>query len=207
MVLIPGLSSIGARLPNLSWSIYTAALDLVILRKEFGTGKYSDTQAALDSAEGTRAGDKYSAGQIVSASPIIFGLSKPAKVVHNPEPFGYYYKAFIDSVLERERLLVIGYGARDDHINVWLDQFCKSHADKRKIVWICRLTGCSVGERTIEKDVIAQLAGPGDFQEFRHYDDPGNPQKFYRCGTLGLVPSGFPVSMQTEAEIKEFLSG
>jgi hypothetical protein len=49
------------------------------LRKEIGTGKYSDSQAALESIEGTRVGDQYSAGQIVSTSPIISGLSKPNK--------------------------------------------------------------------------------------------------------------------------------
>jgi len=104
------------------------------LRGEFGTGKYSDPQAALESVEGTRVGDRYSAGQIVSASPIISGLSKAAKLVHNPEPFGYYYRAFIDSVLACERLLVVGYGGRDDRINACLEQFCKQHVEKRRIV-------------------------------------------------------------------------
>ena len=94
--------------------------------------KYSDVQAALASIEGTRVGQKYSAGQIVSASPIISGLSKAAKLVHNPQPFGYYYRTFIDSVLDSERLLVIGYGARDDHINVWLEQFSKDPCREAK---------------------------------------------------------------------------
>lgn len=47
------------------------------LRGEVGTGKYRDSQSALESVEGTCTGDQYSAGQIVSASPIISGLSKP----------------------------------------------------------------------------------------------------------------------------------
>ncbi len=175
------------------------------LRGEFGTGKYSDSQAALESVEGTRTGDRYSAGQIVSASPIISGLSKPAKLVHNPEPFGYYYRAFIDSILACERLLVIGYGARDDHINVWLEQFAQNHDEKRKVVWICKLDGSSVGERTDEKDMINLLAGPGGFREFVNYDDPNGAEKLQTCRALGLVPSGFPVSPETEAEIVQFL--
>ena len=167
--------------------------------------KYSNSQTALQSVEGTRVGDTYSAGQITSASPIISGLSKVAKLVHNPEPFGYYYRAFIDAVLASERLLVIGYGARDDHINVWLEQFAKSHAEKRKVVWICKLDGRSVGERTVEKDMINQLAGNGGFRQFVHYDDPKSAQKFQVCGALGLVPSGFPVSPETTAEVLQFL--
>ena len=174
------------------------------LRGEFGTGKYSDSQAALESVEGIHVGDRYSAGQIVSASPIISGLSKPAKLVHNPEPFGYYYRAFIDSVLGSERLLVIGYGGRDDHINVWLEQFAKNHAEKRKVVWICKLDGSIVGERTDEKELINLLAGQGGFRESLNYDKK-SAKKFQTCGALGLVPSGFPVSEETEAEIMEFL--
>jgi hypothetical protein len=171
---------------------------------EFGPVKYSDSQRALESVEGTRSGDRYSAGQIVSASPIISGLSKPAKLVHNPEPFGYYYKAFIDSLLDCERLLVIGYGGRDDHINVWLSQFSKHHAEKRKVVWICKLPGSDVGEVSAEKEMI-KLLSDSAFEEYRNYDDPNNGQKFQRCGVLGLVPSGFPVSSETEAEIMQFL--
>jgi hypothetical protein len=176
------------------------------LRHEFGTGKYSDSQAALESVEWTRAGDHHVAGQIVSASPIISGLSKAAKLVYNPEPFGYYYRALIDSVLACERLLVVGYGGRDDHINVWLSQFEKTHAESRRIVWICRLDAHRVREPSEEKGMIGLLAGAGAFREFVHYDDPENEGKFQTCGRLGLVPSGFPVSAETEAEIITFLS-
>jgi hypothetical protein len=172
---------------------------------EFGPVKYSNSQAALHSVESTRTGDTYSAGEIVSASPIISGRSKAAKLVHNPEPFGYYYRAFIDSVLDCERLLVIGYGARDDHINVWLDQYLKNHRNNRRVVWICKLPG-RVWETTAEKQMIKSLAGPGGFQELRNYDNPDSAQKFQLCGALGLIPSGFPVSPQMEAEIVKFLS-
>jgi hypothetical protein len=159
----------------------------------------------LQSVQGTRVGETYSAGQIVSASPLISGLSKAAKLVHNPEPFGYYYRAFIDAVLSSERLLVIGYGARDDHFNVWLEQYSKVHGDNRKVVWICKLDGRSVGERTVEKDMIDLLAGQGGFVQFIRYDNPNSAQKFFGCGALGLVPSGFPLSNETEAEVLQFL--
>jgi hypothetical protein len=66
------------------------------LRGQFGVGKYSDSQAAVESLE-VSVSDQHSAGQIVSASPIISGLSKVAKLALNPEPFGYYYRAFIDA--------------------------------------------------------------------------------------------------------------
>ncbi|HXN88431.1 MAG TPA: SIR2 family protein [Methylocella sp.] len=174
------------------------------MRGQFGVGKYSDSQAAFASLE-VSVSDQHSAGQIVSASPIISGLSKVAKLALNPEPFGYYYRAFVDAVLGSKRLLVIGYGARDDHVNTWLEQFQKKHADGRRVVWICKLPGTSVGERTMEKDMIQALAGPGNFQEYQHYDCRNDSEKFKFCGALGLVPSGFPVEPGTEAKILDFL--
>jgi SIR2-like domain len=176
------------------------------IRGQFGVGKYSDSQAAFDSLE-VSVSDQHSAGQIVSASPIISGLSKVAKLALNPEPFGYYYRAFVDAVLGTKRLLVIGYGARDDHVNTWLEQFQKKHADNRRVVWICKLPGTSVGERTMEKDMIQSLAAPGNFQEYQHYDCQKNSEKFKLCGAVGLVPSGFPVERGTEAKILDFLKG
>jgi hypothetical protein len=41
----------------------------------------------------------------------------------------------------------------------------------RKVVWICKLDGRSVGEGTVEKDMINLLAGQGGFVQFIHYDN------------------------------------
>ena len=85
------------------------------------------------------ASDSYVSGQIVSATPIISGLSKVAKLSYNPEPFGYYYRAFIDSMLENDHLLVVGYGDRDEHFNTWIEQFAKIHGGNRKVGWVSLL--------------------------------------------------------------------
>ena len=173
---------------------------------DIGMAKYSDPHAAFETIEGIRGGDRYNVGQITSASPIISGLSKAAKLVHNPEPFGYYYRAFINSVLETERLLVIGYGVRDEHIDVWLEQFSKNHGKRKKVVWICCLPGASVGQRTPEINLI-ELLSERKFVPARNYDNRQNPVECQQCGSnLRLVPSGFPFSStQTDGEIVNFL--
>jgi hypothetical protein len=79
-------------------------------RDGIGLAKYSDAESAFNTIKWTRTSEDYSHGQIVSAGPIISSLNKVAKLSHNPEPFGYYYRAFIDAMLGSERLLVIGYG-------------------------------------------------------------------------------------------------
>jgi hypothetical protein len=88
---------------------------------------------------------------------------------------------------------------------VWLKQFTKNHAEKRKVVWVCKLDGSCVGERTDEKEMIALLAGQGGFQDFVNYDNPTSAEKLQTCGALGLVPSGFPISSDTEARVVQFL--
>jgi hypothetical protein len=174
------------------------------LHTTFGLGKYSDTRVARDSLE-ILVSDRYSSGQIVSAAPIISGLSKVAKLTYNPEPFGYYYRAFIDCMLENERLLVIGYGARDEHFNTWLTQFTEIHGNNRKIGWICLLPGTLVGQRTPEKEMISALAGPGHFRDFKHYHEPSRSQTFHACGSVGLIPSGFPIQSDAERQLTDFL--
>jgi len=57
---------------------------------------------------------------------------------------------------------------------------------------------------TAEKQMIKMLAGPGGLQDYRNYNNPNSAEKFQKCGSLGLVPSGFPVSPETEAEIIQF---
>jgi hypothetical protein len=176
------------------------------LRGEFGLGKYDNAQLALTSLEQTTVSDTYSGGRIVSPSPIISGLGKSAKLIENPEPFGYYYRALMDALLGCNRLLVVGYSGRDDHINTWLTEYLKRHGAGRKIVWICKLPGTSVGQPSAEKDLIHLLSGSGGFQEWRDFDNPRDPQEFRLCKSLGLAPSGFPVSRETEAQIINFLS-
>jgi SIR2-like domain len=173
---------------------------------EFGLCKYRNAQVALSSIQETTVSDKYSGGRILSPTPIISGLGKSAKLIENPRPFGYYYRALIDALLGCERLLVIGYGGRDDHINTWLKEYLERHGAKRKIAWICKLPGTSVGKPSREKDLIQILSGPGGFQEGRDFDNPQDPQEFRLCKSLGLVPSGFPVSSETEAQIINFLA-
>lgn len=169
-----------------------------------GLAKYSDAKSAGQRIEWTRTGDYYSAGQIVSGAPIISGLNKVAKLSHNPEPFGYYYRAFIDALLGSERLLVIGYGGRDDHVNTWLNQFKAKYSDSCRVAWIGKLTGNMVGEKTDEKQIISLLSG-NKFVEYLHHDDPGSSERIFDCGSLQRVASGFPVSQATQDALIKFL--
>jgi hypothetical protein len=150
--------------------------------------------------------DDYSSGQIVSTAPIISGLNKLGKLINNPVPFGYYYRAFVDAVLGCERLLVIGYGGRDDHLNTWLEQFAHKHGDAAKAVWIGRLTTDHAMKPTDAMEILQTLAG-GRYDRFCHIQDPQGAERLHECGPLRIVASGFPVSATIRKSVLGFLRG
>lgn len=75
---------------------------------------------------------------IAQPSPIIAGEGKDRWMTRACVPFGYYYTAFIASILDCPRLLVAGYGGGDLHINSWLSEHQRIHGDRRRIVHINR---------------------------------------------------------------------
>ena len=176
-------------------------------RQGFHLVKYSSTAAAGEAIKAVSRGDKSSGGQIVSANSIISGLNKAARLTLNPVPYGYYYRALINSLLSNERLLVIGYGAADEHVNTWLEQFREKHGEARRIGWVGMLKGEMVGEQTPEKRRI-NLLSDGNFEDFRHYSESGKSNVLMECGDkLRLGAAGFPLPEDTQSELISFLRG
>lgn len=66
--------------------------------------------------------------------PIITGLKKTDKLL--PYPYSTYYYQLQKSLLENDRLLIIGYSFGDYHINSLLERVIRNHGAKRKIVII-----------------------------------------------------------------------
>jgi hypothetical protein len=174
-------------------------------RQGFDLVKYNSTAAAGEAIKGISRSDKSSGGQIISSDSIISGLNKAARLTLNPVPYGYYYRALIDSLLSNERLLVIGYGAGDEHVNTWLGEFCEKHGEERRVGWVGMLKGEMVGEDTLEKRMI-HLLSDGKFEDFRHYGAPGKPNSLMACGgKVRLGAAGFPLPEQAQMELISFL--
>jgi hypothetical protein len=112
----------------------------------------------------------------------------------------------IDSLLSNKRLLVIGYGAKDEHVNTWLEQFGAKHAERCRVGWVGLLKGKMVGERTPEKDMIALLSDR-KFVDCLHYSTPEKPNALIECGKLRLGAAGFPLPDETQSELISFLRG
>ena len=173
--------------------------------------KFESSQKAYDSILNTvraSATDTRN-GEYFGSDPIISGLNKVSKLIHNPVPFGYYYQAFTDSVLSSPKLLVIGYGARDEHINTWIREFVKIHGEKRRVVWISKILGNRIGNLDNELNFLRGIAGNnGEFQEWMASNEFLASDHFQDHGPcLRLIPSGFPLNDDSMVErIIEFLN-
>ncbi len=173
-----------------------------------GISKYHGAQDAFDSLQRTSVSDKKVSGQLLSAGPIISGLNKVAKLIQQPSPFGYYYRALIDELLRTPRLLIVGYGGMDEHINTWVHEFIRHHGPNRRVSWISKLSGRDVGKRTPERNFMSMLAGgPPNWKEYMAYEDPDKPVHFQDHGPyLRIISSGFPLKDQNcLGQILEFL--
>jgi hypothetical protein len=71
-----------------------------------------------------------------ASAPLISGFKKEAKLVRDPTPFGYYYQAFGDSMLETLRFVMAGYSGNDPHVTTWVFEFTRMHGTSSRVVTI-----------------------------------------------------------------------
>ncbi len=168
--------------------------------------KYASSTEALSSIRHTYTPDKGVNGKIVSAFPLISGMDKEAKLIYNPAPFGYYYKAFMDSLMTTPRLLLIGYGARDEHLNAWLQEFCYLHwPEERRIVFIGKENKNSIRYSPTIR-LMKNFVGPFEWRWNYPFDENDPQCQFLRFGSVAASYTGFPLkNSQTLDRIIEFL--
>ncbi|MDA8120069.1 MAG: SIR2 family protein [Gammaproteobacteria bacterium] len=96
--------------------------------------KHHNVNAALSSVTGSVRSENTQNGEILSAGPIISGVNKIAKITATMAPYGYYYQALGNAISSNSRLLIIGYGGADPHVNAWIEQFQYIHGQARRAV-------------------------------------------------------------------------
>lgn len=170
--------------------------------------KYEQINAARDSVENRGVSGTTIDGQVYDADIIISGLGKAGKIAYNARPYGYYQRAISQFVPMSSRLLVLGYGWRDEHVNTWIDELIDLQRDRRCAV-VTRRTGADVGDNTsTEYRRLNTLAGPNVWLsiESRAYaqPDPTYPT-FFTEGNFAIAPAGFSLDASVESSILNFL--
>ena len=88
-----------------------------------------DDPTATRSSAGGSSNTRNQAGRGCVVGPLITGLQKADKLLG--EPYSTYYSRFSELVATSERLLVVGYGFGDIHVNAILRRMTKLHKDRR----------------------------------------------------------------------------
>jgi hypothetical protein len=96
---------------------------------------YSEQADATVSRQGSKTDPISQAGRESIIGAIITGLQKPDKVLF-AEPYMTYYRALAENLESCPRLLVIGYGFGDRHINALLERMPRWHGSARRIACI-----------------------------------------------------------------------
>ena len=172
--------------------------------------KYDYLSKAQEIVQNTRTGGTTVDGQVYDGGVIISGLGKAGKIAYNARPYGYYHQAIVSIVPFARRLLVLGYGWRDTHVNTWIDEMVDMQRDRLSAVVTYR-PGILVGDNmSIEYQRLGRLAGPRTWgsletSAFLKPSDPSYP-KFFSEDEFAIVPGGFVLDDDTENQLLEFIS-
>ena len=166
--------------------------------------KHHNVYAALSSVTGSVRSETTQNGEILSAGPIISGVNKIAKITATMVPYGYYYQALGNAISSNSRLLIIGYGGADPHVNAWIEQFQYIHGQARRAVVVLG-GGASTQLSFTRETTIDRLVDAVDnkipTKTFSHHE--GLQQ--ITDATL-LSHDGFPISARSANDVAAFLN-
>ncbi len=91
---------------------------------------HASADAALRTGWG-RSGPRSQAGRWLEGGRIVTGLNKPDKLI--VEPLASYYGEFGREIVRCPRLLIVGYGFNDLHVNGVLGRLNRAHGSSRRI--------------------------------------------------------------------------
>lgn len=167
--------------------------------------KYDVADDAIGTFDG-RSNEIFDRGTVISTAPIISGFHKVAKLTHSPIPYGYYYHSFLSELMSTNRLLVIGYGAGDEHINGWINEHVVIHGSNRKSGYISLCLPNQ--QRNSVKTLMSLLAGTRSYNDsLVYYDSKQQTPEFLVQGNLAICTAGFPLlSPKTLDALIQFLS-
>ena len=173
--------------------------------------KYATFRDAHESMQGVSLSDDTVDDKIIEASAIISGLNKGSKIIHSARPYGYYYRTVMELLPRCRRLLVLGYGWRDLHVNTWVDE-CVSlqQGALRSAVVTCR-RGRDVGEQMVQDTYIRKLLGSEGWKVAQSlvYKPEADSDKIaseFKVGQQGaLFAWGFVLTPDAEKALVDFM--
>jgi hypothetical protein len=169
--------------------------------------RYDDVagaQAAFGTVYGSGGDPPY-----VANLPIISGFGKVAKLANTMRPYGHYHLTAMRALFSTPRLLLIGYGGLDDHLNIWIEEHAAMHGSNRRAVAILKRSGTEVGEYGPKHNRLRTLAGVDGWRALDTFafDNGDNEIAVWYGGQLALAPCGAPEAYAYSAPLLAFLEG
>jgi len=113
-------------------------------------------------------------------SPIVSGLRKSEKL--NIRPYANYYAGLANAISKSPRLIVIGYGGGDEHINYWIRELNRIHPRDGRVIEITDQTNTLnfMSQKIAAYDLCWQTTSSPDLRVSRM----GLPTLVYTKGLL-----------------------
>ena len=148
-------------------------------------------------------------GKVYPASFIISGTNKGPKLGYNLRPYGYYQRALVELVPHASRLLVMGYGWGDDHVNLFLKELVSLSGDLKSAV-VGHRSGTEVNKNTPQNRYLMRLAGGSAWSRLENWAycpvvEPPT-QTLWSDGHFMLLPCGFDLSIADEVALLNHLN-
>lgn len=158
--------------------------------------KYPNPASALLALEGIGVSGTNVKGSDVTGRPLISGFNKLSKLHYSAAPYRAYFRAFGDCLARSKRLLIVGYGGYDDHINFLIREYLSKHGQDKRVAYILPRHGVDLGRHPTNGDrLMLEIAYPADFLNSfdAYYDAVNHPVEFSIYGNLALCAAGFPL--------------
>jgi hypothetical protein len=164
----------------------------------------SGAQAAFPTVYGSGGDPPY-----VANLPIISGFGKVAKLANTMRPYGHYHLTAMRALFSTPRLLLIGYGGLDDHLNIWIEEHVAMHGSSRRAVAILTRSGAEVGPFDHKYNRLRTLAGTDGWRALNNFafDNGDNEKAVWFGGQLAFAPCGAPEAYGYSEPLLNFLDG
>lgn len=132
-------------------------------------------ESAASSAGSGRSDGHSQARRKNMKGPLITGLDKSDKLL--VDPYGAYVRMFADRLVQCPRLLIVGYGFGDYHVNALLSRMGKLHKGRQRIAAITKfdpveMHGSWGPARGEEVGILRKLGQDPRLLEQMHYTNP-----------------------------------
>lgn len=166
-----------------------------------GIHKYYDPKVAENHLEDKIGSTQNVHGKIIFVGPIISGLNKVSQLFFQSAPYAFYLKGLMDNMLRNPRLLIVGYGGWDRHVNDWILEFLKFHDDDARLVYASK-GAAAKSSNGPNKALISRILIDTGEHRFAKQNEP------YYGKRVALEPAPFPFEdKDTTERIIKFLQG